>query len=147
MRLVTRVFVYSHSVPNDQNGHNATMHPANGHQIDAVRLARQETVSRRPLTIEWLICDPNDHSRQPFQTILPDESLEQGRNASQILHSLSPSVLIDAVNCRRCVFLVLVRYFGDSPLSDIAPIPGTRNVYNLHRQLVHTRGTRGKIPR
>ncbi|CAF1393834.1 unnamed protein product [Rotaria sordida] len=31
------------------------------------------------------------------------------------------------------------KYFGESPISEVKPILGTRNVNNLQRRLVHTR--------
>ena len=31
------------------------------------------------------------------------------------------------------------QYFGNSPIADVVPVLGTRNVDNLQRQLVHTR--------
>ena len=31
------------------------------------------------------------------------------------------------------------KYFGASPINEIVPVLGTRNVYNLQRQLMHTR--------
>ncbi|CAF5133975.1 unnamed protein product, partial [Rotaria sp. Silwood1] len=31
------------------------------------------------------------------------------------------------------------KYFGDSPINDIIPILGTRNINNIQRRLIHTR--------
>jgi hypothetical protein len=31
------------------------------------------------------------------------------------------------------------KYFGESPINDINPIVGTRNVNNLQRRLIHIR--------
>ena len=31
------------------------------------------------------------------------------------------------------------KYFGESPINEIVPVLGTRNVNNLQRQLIHTR--------
>jgi len=35
--------------------------------------------------------------------------------------------------------LLWQKYFLDSPINDIVPVLGTRNVDNLQRRLVHTR--------